>query len=167
MYRVAKKGVLAVESRDSILMRFLEKLQITPVYEHAAVYFNDCKYGGVNNTEIPNFVYRWTEREVEKTIQAYGTSFKHNFSYRYGNAYPSTPKLEAKGGLKTTFLVLMRPFYWLFAKIFVKQQNLFAFYIDKPAEQESLFPWLNFDEKEQKIKFNKTWGDNHYKTHTP
>jgi SAM-dependent methyltransferase len=167
MYRVAKKGVLAVESRDSILMRFLEKLQITPVYEHAAVYFNDCKYGGVNNTEIPNFVYRWTEREVEKTIQAYAPSFKHNFSYRYGNAYPSTPKLEAKGGLKTTFLVLMRPFYWLFAKIFFKQQNLFAFYIDKPAEQESLFPWLNFDEKEQKIKFNKTWGDNHYKTHTP
>ena len=67
--------------------------------------------------------------------------------------------------MKTTLLELMRPFYWSFAKIFVKQQNLFAFYISKPAEEESLFPWLSFNKKEHKIKFNKTWGDNHYKTH--
>jgi ubiquinone/menaquinone biosynthesis C-methylase UbiE len=68
MYRVARKGMLAFEARDSALMHCLERFRVTPTYEHAAVYYNDCKYGGVNNTEIPNFVFRWTEREVEKTI---------------------------------------------------------------------------------------------------
>jgi SAM-dependent methyltransferase len=164
MYRVAKKGVLAFESRDSVIMRFLERNGLTQVYEYTAVYYNDCKYGGMNNTEIPNFVYRWTEREIEKTIQAYAPYFKHKFIYRYGTAFPCTPGLEAKGVNKTIFLKLMRPFYWLFAKIFVKQQNLFAFYIEKPIIQNSLLPWLIFDESERKIKFNKKWGDQKYRS---
>lgn len=164
MYRVAKKGILAFESRDSILMRFLERFQLTQVYEHAAVYYNDCKYGGMNNTGIPNFVYRWTEREIEKTIQAYAPYYKHKFLYKYGTAFPCTPELEAKGSHKKIFLTIMRPLYWLFTKIFMKQQNLFAFYIEKPKVLKSLFPWLVFDEKEGEIKFNKEWGDQKYKS---
>lgn len=164
MYRVARKGVLAFESRDSLIMRFFEKTRLTQVYEYAAVYYNDCKYGGMNNTEIPNFVYRWTEREIEKTIQAYAPYFKHKFLYRYGSAFPCTPELEAKGVNKITFLKLMCPFYWLFTKIFVKQQNLFAFYIEKPVIENSLFPWLILDERGRKIKFNKKWGDQKYKS---
>jgi len=164
MYRVAKRGLLAFESRDSILMRFLERSQLTQVYEYAAVYYNDCKYGGANNTETPNFIYRWTEREIEKTIQAYAPYFKHKFTYKYGAAFPCTPELEAKGSNKVILLKLIRPFYWLFAKIFFKQQNLFAFYIEKPTIPNSLLPWLFFDEKERKIKFHKKWGDQKYKS---
>jgi SAM-dependent methyltransferase len=163
MYRVARKGMLAFEARDSALMHCLERFQVTPKYEHAAVYFNDCKYGGVNNTDIPNFVFRWTEREVEKTIQSYAPYSQHTFEYAYGTAFPCTPALEAKGALKAAFLRVMRPFYWLFTKIFVKQQNLFAFYVAKPAIRDTLFPWLVFDQQEQRIKFNKQWGDVKYK----
>lgn len=163
MYRVAKIGLLAFESRDSLTMRILEYFNLTQVYEHAAVYYNDCKYGGMNNTDIPNFVYRWTEREVEKTIQTYAPYFKHKFVYKYGTAFPCTPELEAKGCIKKTFLIYARPFYWVFTKIFIKQQNLFSFYVEKPTSQNVLFPWLIFDEGDHKIKFNKAWGDKKYK----
>jgi SAM-dependent methyltransferase len=62
LYRVARKGILAFESRDSVIIRLLERYGVTQTFEHAAVYYNDCKFGGVNNTEIPNYIYRWTLR---------------------------------------------------------------------------------------------------------
>lgn len=164
MYRVASKGILAFESRDSLIMRFLEKFGFTQVYENTAVYHNDCKYGGVNNTEIPNFIYRWTEREIEKTIQAYAPYCAHKFKYRYAAAFPVTPDVENKGQLKKTLLTLVRPFYWVFAKLFPRQQNLFAFYIEKPSIPDSLFPWLVFDNNDRKIKFNHKWGDQQFKS---
>jgi SAM-dependent methyltransferase len=163
MYRVARKGMLAFEARDSALMHLLERFQLTQKYEHAAVYYNDCQYGGVNNTDIPNFVFRWTEREVEKTIQSYAPYCRHTFMYEYATAFPCTPALEAKGALKRAFLIMMRPLYWLFTKIFVTQQNLFAFYVAKPSMPDTLFPWLVFDQQEQRIRFNKQWGDLRYK----
>jgi len=132
MYRVASKGVLAFESRDSLIMRFLERWGFTQVYENTAVYHNDCTYGGLNNTEIPNYIYRWTEREIKKTIQSYAPYCRHKFHYRYGSAFPVTPGVENKGQTKTAFLKLVRPFFLLFTKLFPKQQNLFAFYLKGP-----------------------------------
>lgn len=167
MYRVARKGLLAFESRDSLLMRLFERFEFTQTYENASVYFNNCKYGGVNNSDIPNYIYRWTEREIEKTIQSYAPYYKHNFIYRYGNSFPSTPELRDKGRLKMNFLNIMRPFYYIFVKFFPKQQNLFAFFVEKPNIIKSLFPWLIFDNKAKKIVFNKEWGDQKYKSPPP
>jgi SAM-dependent methyltransferase len=164
MYRVAKLGLLAFESRDSIIMHLLEKYGLTYSYEHAAVYYNDCKYGGVNNTEIPNYVYRWSEREIEKTIQSYAPCFKHTFAYKYGTAFPAMAELENKGKWKLYLLKFMSPLYKVFIKFFPKQQNLFAFYIAKPLlHSKSLFPWLLLDKKGNSITFNREWGDNKYK----
>jgi len=166
MYRVANKGLLAFESRDSLTMRILEYFNLTQVYEHAAVYYNDCKFGGRNNSDIPNFVYRWTEREVEKTIQTFAPYFKHRIVFRYGTAFPCTPELEARGSKKKTFLKIVRPLYWLFTKLFPKQQNLFAFCVEKPVGREALFPWLTYDNEAGRIGFNKAWGDKKYKSRT-
>lgn len=162
MYRVARKGVLCIESRDSFTLRLLCKFGLSIEYEHAAVYYNDCKYGGVNNTEIPNYVYRWTERDVKKTISSYAPYAKHRYAYRYGTAFPSIPDEEKKNGLKLLILNMMLPFYWVFIKFFRNQQNLFAFYIEKPTLPDMLFPWLKFNEN-QNIVFNKYWGDRTYK----
>lgn len=164
MYRVAKKGVLAFEARDSLVMRLLEKYGITQVYEHAAVFYNDCQYGGVNNTDIPNYIYRWTEREIEKTIQAYAPFCKHQFHFRYGTAFPATPALEKKSGMKMLLLKAAQPLFRVFAALFPRQQNLFAFYIKKPSIPESLFPWLTYDDEKNKIEFNRQWGEQRYQT---
>lgn len=163
MYRVAKKGVLAVESRDSILMRILEKLQLTQTYEHDAVFFNNCKYGGVNNTEIPNYVFRWTEREVEKTIQTYAPYYKHNIKYEYGTSDPAILSKKKNAILKIFAIKLLRTFHRFFLKIFTKQQNLFAFFINKNQTYEELFPWLEYDIKNKKIIFNTVWSEKIYK----
>ncbi|HAT39080.1 class I SAM-dependent methyltransferase [Polynucleobacter necessarius] len=161
MYRVARIGVLGIENRDSVTLRIFERLSLTQMYEHAAVYFNDCQYGGLNNTDIPNFVYRWTERELEKTIQTYAPLFQHKYIYTYGTAFPCTPKLESRGRIKTIFLKVLRPAYQIFVKFFPKQQNLFAFYIDKSNPEQELFPWLIQDENGN-IRFNEKWGQQKY-----
>jgi ubiquinone/menaquinone biosynthesis C-methylase UbiE len=160
MYRVAKIGLIAFESRDSLLMKFLAKVELTPDYEHVAVYYNDGKFGGVNNTEVPNYIYRWTEREIEKTISTYAPFAKHQFTYQYGNDTPSSVDLEKKSS-KKTIIFLIKPFYKLFTILFPKQQNLFGFYVRKPDLSTDLFEWLQL--KDNRIQFNYNWAKNKYK----
>ena len=93
MYRVARRGVLAIEARDSLMARTLVRLGLSPDYEPSAVYFNASRAGGVNNSEIPNFIYRWTEREVEKTIAAAAPHAVHAIRYRYGGSMPHVAAL--------------------------------------------------------------------------
>ena len=69
MYRVARKVVVAFESRDSLTMRTAVRLGLTLDYETDSL-TADGK-GGVAETGIPNFVYRWTERDVIKTIASF------------------------------------------------------------------------------------------------
>jgi ubiquinone/menaquinone biosynthesis C-methylase UbiE len=162
MYRVAKVGAIAFESRDSLLMRFLEKVNLTPSYEHVAVYYNDGKFGGVNNTEIPNYIYRWTEREIEKTISTYAPHSKHEFYYEYGNDIPSSVSLERKASFKMVVVSVLKPFYkLLFTVLFPKQQNLFAFFIHKPDLERDIHKWIKLDKGE--LKFNYEWAKEIYK----
>jgi SAM-dependent methyltransferase len=161
MYRVAKIGAIAFESRDSLLMRFLEKVNLTPSYEHIAVYYNDGKFGGVNNTEIPNYIYRWTERDIEKTIYTYAPYAKHDFDYQYGNDVPSSAALERKNLLKRMIISIIKPFYQLFIVLFPTQQNLFAFYIHKPHIPQDLYDWLKI--KDGSVVFDYQWAKQVYK----
>jgi SAM-dependent methyltransferase len=165
MYRVAAKGVLAIESRDSLVMRFSEKYGLVQVYEHAAVYYNDGKFGGVNNSEIPNYVYRWTEREVEKTIQSFAPYANHKFHYSYETTFPVTPEMERNGVLKYGLLKIVQPFFWLLTRIFKRQQNLFAFFIEKPELSNAIFPWIKLTEKG--IGFNDEWASKRYRQELP
>lgn len=157
MYRVARKGILAIEARDSLLMRAVARAGFTQVYEHAAVYHNDCLHGGVNNTAVPNYVYRWTEREVEKTIRSFAPQQEPRITFRYGTGFPCTPEVERTGRLKYVLLKCLEPAYWLFARVFPRQQNLFAFFVAKGASGR-LFPWLTTDEQ----GFDRVWGEDRY-----
>ena len=81
MYSVARKGIIFFEARDSFVMQVAAYFNFTLNYEHSAVFYNDMKYGGVNNTSIPNYIYRWTEREVEKTIRSFYPYAKPEIHY--------------------------------------------------------------------------------------
>lgn len=161
MYRVARRAVVAIEARDSFVMKMIERIGLTQPYEHAAVYYNECKYGGVNNTDIPNYIYRWTEREVEKTVNSFNSSSRHRISYRYGYDLPRTVALVRHSGLKSLLVLVILPLYRLFVLIFPKQKNLFGFRIEKPVLPDDLHPWLVVDGG--KIKFNDEWGKSVYK----
>ena len=69
MYRVARKSVMFFEAQDSWMMRLAVKLRLTVEYEFAAVTAHGLQRGGVDDLPIPNYVYRWTRREVEKMVR--------------------------------------------------------------------------------------------------
>ena len=149
MYRVSKKGVFSFESRESFLMKLAVKFNLAYQYEFPAVFFNDMKYGGLANTEIPNFVYRWTESEIEKVVNCYAPYTKHKIKYSYAFSLPYKVS-------QFPFKKLISKFLEIFFKILpYNQGNLFAFFIEKPDLDKDSFPWIIH--KKNKITLNKEW----------
>jgi SAM-dependent methyltransferase len=67
MMRVAKRCVIFFDPNDSAFMRALIRLQFSFPYEIGIVANFDYAGGGVMGSAIPNYVFRWTPRELEKT----------------------------------------------------------------------------------------------------
>lgn len=156
MYRVARNGVLFFEGRDSLLIRIAARFGLTQKYEVAGTYPTN----GVDGSDIPNYIYRWTELEIEKTINTYSPCFKHRFIYKYWSLYPDGPDLSRS---KKIAAKLLRPLFYLFVMIFPKQQNGLVCYIEKPTIENSLLPWLFFNKSKKKIEVNYTWITQHYR----
>jgi SAM-dependent methyltransferase len=134
LYRVARRGILALEARDSALMRLAQRAGVVDEYELTAVAANGFTSGGVRNSATPNYVYRWTEREVEKTIASAAPHARHRFVWFRELELPVSV-LEASGrGVFRFAAVPLR----LVAKVFPKQANLFAFAVFK----DGLQPWM-------------------------
>ncbi len=118
LYRVCAKGALIIEARDSILSRLACNFKISEEYELSAVKKNKS-FGGVDNSNIPNYVFRWTEREVSKLMKSYKPEIDHKIYYDYGF------------NIKFTKSIFINLIFKLFFFIFKKQQNLFSFFINK------------------------------------
>lgn len=89
LYRVARRGILGLESRDSASMRLAVRLGLVDEYEVTAVAAHGLAAGGVANTAVPNYVYRWTEREFEKTIASFASRSSGRLSRSVRNASSS------------------------------------------------------------------------------
>lgn len=162
MYRVSRIGLIAIEARDSLTMKLLKKINFTPDYEWAGVFYCEKgEFGGVNNTIIPNYIYRWTENEVEKTIKSFAPHAKPRITYRYGCSLPSSIKILNNNYLKKIIISIINPIYRLFIRIFPGQQNLFAFEVLKPVLPDDLHPWLKVQDGE--IKWNRAWVEKRVK----
>jgi SAM-dependent methyltransferase len=162
MYRVARKDVVFIEARDSILMRLVEALGITQSYEVTAVFSNGGVRGGVDDTEIPNFVFRWTEREVEKTISTYAPHLRHGYSYRYGLDLPQTPAALRSGLVSRLLIQALRPLSSMLGLVLGRQQNLFAARIHKPQSRDGLQPWLEW-RADGTPGFDKSWAQSRFR----
>lgn len=161
MYRVAKQGVIVFESRDSLLMRLANKTGLSPEYELEAVIDHDFAFGGYNNTHIPNYIYRWTERDFEKTLKSFDPTGRINFQYQYGISLPYSQAEFKKTNLKFVTLKLVGPFVRLFTKVFKRQCNLFCMISLKPDVHQDLWPWLTLENAE--ISFNRAYAAEHFK----
>lgn len=71
MLRVARRHVVILEPNDSAVMRLLVRFRLSFPYELMAVVANGYVAGGVRNSNVPNFIYRWNAHEVWKTASAY------------------------------------------------------------------------------------------------
>jgi len=136
MYRVARKAIVVVESRDSMLVRMAERLGMADTYELVAVEGNDFAFGGVNNSQIPNFVYRWTERELAKTLASFDPTGPQQVRFFYALNLPERDNLAGR------LLRLSAPAIQAAAKLFPRQCNSFAMIAHKPNGELSLWPWL-------------------------
>jgi SAM-dependent methyltransferase len=71
MVRVSQQHVFFVEPNDSWALRTLVRLGFSFPYELAAVTAHEYLHGGMRDGPIPNYIYRWTGREVEKSVASY------------------------------------------------------------------------------------------------
>ena len=84
MLWVSRKGILAIEPKDGSFIRLGGRLGFGQIHEDAAVAGNDGKFGGVENSPIPNYIYRFDREGVDKLARCLlplGVP-KFKFSYR-------------------------------------------------------------------------------------
>jgi hypothetical protein len=125
MYRVARKGILVVEARDGLLTRAAARWGLVEEYELSAVVAHDYRSGGVDDTAVPNFVYRWTESELRKTIRSADPTGEPAFRFFYALDVPR--------------LRLAEPPLRALAHVFPRLANTIAMVALRPRE---LWPWL-------------------------
>ncbi len=158
MYRVSSKGIIVFESRDSILVRLACKMGFSGDFEVEAVHDNDGIMGGMNNSQIPNYVYRWTEREFEKALSSFDPLGRIKFNYHYALSLP-VERAQMRPSPLAGFV--MRAFEQLgkniAERLLGKQCNSFAMIAFRPDYQSDLWPWL--EKRDGNIQYNRKYGN--------
>lgn len=155
LYRVSRKGFLVIEGRDSLVIKIA---QFIGLVEECEVKGN-FPGSGVNGTDIPNYIFRWTEREVTKTIKCFDPCFEHKIEFRYGTYYPDG---KGKSAWKRMLINLFYPWYMVVMWLFPRQQNRFAFFVNKAVHEKELQPWLYRNNQSGLIEVNRDYIKNVY-----
>lgn len=129
LFRVCSKGCLIIEANDSLLSRLACKIGLSEEYELSAIQKNIIS-GGVDNTKIPNYVYRWTEREIYKLMKSFRPEINHEILFDYGYQ------------IKFTKSKIIKLLFNIFFLIFRKQQNLLSIYINKDLKNIKFNSWI-------------------------
>jgi ubiquinone/menaquinone biosynthesis C-methylase UbiE len=146
MYRVARKAAIFFEAQDSFLMRVAARLGVVTNYEMNAIRDSGWRRGGVNDTVVPNYVYRWTQREVEKLIRTLDPA--HEPQLHFETEWDVSWQRIARRLKNSPVRVLGEPFLAMTAKIGMglanyllsSQGNMFAACILKCRAR--LQPWM-------------------------
>jgi SAM-dependent methyltransferase len=101
MVRVSQQHVFFVEPNDSWVIRMLVRLGLSFPYELCAVAAHEYVHGGMRDGPIPNYIYRWTQREVEKCVASYHPERKfqirvHPYWDFYANEYELLKRKETR-----------------------------------------------------------------------
>jgi SAM-dependent methyltransferase len=150
MYRVARKVAIAFEARDSLLMKAARRASFTPEFELEAVSDEGFESGGLMNGPIPNFIYRWTEWEVVKTVRSFDPAHVDDVRFFYGLLLPTLRFEHVKAPVKRIVLKLLAPVVRAFVMFFPKQGNQFGFAIFKTGRLQE---WL--EDQNGKIRLSK------------
>ncbi len=136
LLRVGRKGAIVFEARDSMLVRAGVRLGLVEEYEVTAVAANGGDFGGVRNGAVPNHVYRWTEREVRKTVQSLMPAYQHDIRFEYRVRVPTARLGEGWRGAVGRAASRAAP---ALERVAPRQANEFAFVIRKNVRPQ---PWV-------------------------
>ena len=134
---MCRVGLVAIEARDSALMRLATRFSMADTFELTAVIAQGFETGGLDNTSIPNHVYRWTEAEVVKTLRSYDPTGEVRTEFRYGLRLPTD---GATGRRRRLAGQLARPALAAVTAVFKRQCNQLAIIVRRPT---GLYPWLH------------------------
>jgi SAM-dependent methyltransferase len=165
MLRVANKHVVLLEPNDSLAMRVLTWAGFSFPYEIFSVVYHGYEAGGVRDSCVPNFIYRWTTNEVRKTVSSYlaeQVSLVHAYPYWDFNVDEKELLMRKETRIHAitsimgakTLLAILRAFQIALNTIPVlrSQGNKFFCCIEKT---DQLRPWLSA--VENKITFNRSF----------
>lgn len=166
MLRVSRRYVFLQEPNDSALYSFLRRLGLIFPFEIPAVIANGYIAGGVRNSCVPNFIYRWNHSTVYQTVLAFiPERIVHVHSYPYWELNhteyelqlrmdtPIGPLIKASGGPKN-FRLLLRVAQKILNAVppIRKQGNQFFCCIEKT---DQLREWLVRDL--DRVVFNRQY----------
>jgi hypothetical protein len=133
MMRVAKKGIFFLEAHDCMLMRLLVSAKFTYDYEVKAK-------GGLHGSElIPNYVYRWSKREIKKTICSLFPLGPCTYTFKFGLHLPMRGKARIIGLAILPLLMILK---------LLHQTNGFFVFVKKPL-QNQYYPWIKEGAREE------------------
>ena len=144
MYRVARHGIVLFEPHETVLTRAGVRLGVGQRYEVAAVADNDSHWGGVGNSDVPNFVYRWTAREVAKTLAAYDPTGEPRLRCYYDLRVPGSAADRLRDGIGRRLAGIAVPAAQAVLRLAPSQANAIAVVAERV---NSLHPWLVADDE--------------------
>ena len=71
MLRVSRRHVILLEPNNSLAMQVLLRFRFSFPYELPAVIASGFQAGGVRDSSIPNYIYRWNALDVYQTTASY------------------------------------------------------------------------------------------------
>jgi hypothetical protein len=162
MLRVSRRGILCFENRDSLLLNVAKSLGLTADYELEAVTDGGYSSGGAGNGPIPNFVYRWTEREILKVVRSAFPAHPPKVEFFYGLRLPLDRLQRTSNPLLHAALRTVAPILKAIVRMVKTQGNEFGFFIEKNDE---LQPWL--ERGEGGIRVNRAYAIAHRRAIAP
>lgn len=142
MYRVARRGLVFFEPQETLLTRVGVRLGVGQRYEVAAVGAHALRHGGVANTGIPNFVYRWTEREVRKVLSSYDPIGEPRVRCLYDLRVPQPRVARLRSRPLRLAVRVAVPLARTILRLVPAQANALAVVVDKLDPGQHLHPWL-------------------------
>ena len=128
LYRVAIKGVLVIESTDSFIMRLATKIKLAEEFEVSSVN-EDKNTGGLLDTAVPNYVYRWTEKEILKLLKSFDPKNINFLNFDYASDLTNFKTRD--NYIENIFLKMLIIMGKIFFFFFKKQQNCMSIFVDK------------------------------------
>jgi SAM-dependent methyltransferase len=167
MLRVARKHVVIMEPNDSAAMNAMVRMGFSFPYELPAVIDHNYESGGVRNSCVPNYIFRWNKRDMFQSAASFMPESDFNLYVRqYWDFNVDKNDLalrqQTRIGAFTRvlgpdlFLATLHAFQAVVNRLPVvgAQGNKFFGCITKQAQ---LKPWLRHDGN--RVIFNRQFGN--------
>jgi phosphate/sulfate permease len=116
--KLIKEGNLSLSSNE-----------IREVKNEISAIKKNVNFGGVDNTSVPNYVFRWTEKEIFKLFNSYKPEIEHNIIFNYSFHFKF---------FKSVAINLLLTIFFFFFK---KQGNLMSIFINKDKKYINYKNW--------------------------